>query len=590
MDVITKEGALYLQGVKFGKKVWRKTWLILFDPSSPGTGRIELYDTREGRGPLGSGTTRPAGLKKTDKRMIRLSDCLSITPAPDESCPVDCSAFFLNTTSRTYTIAAPTNEGWMSALCQLAFQRSDEDTGESQRDKCIPLADNDLYSSWGAGQFQVKVQNTDASQRCGMSGSYLLSVKKDVISLLDLKTGQAIHSWSYRVLRRFGQVKGGIAFEVGRQCQTGVGHFIFLSNQSSHIHKTIEEAVMHHSVQELLAEASAPPQDPAPKPPPPDKITQDRSKVNKLPPIKTNQNRPYQPVPRKKGQKIHKAIEDALMNQSVANLPAPPTAHRKDPLPPPPSVKPKPQDRRKDKTTATYHPPNHERLCPPVIQTQTQLTNSSDDNFHIYSNFQEPQAQSDSRSLPCVPVSQRNLPGIPPINSPLNCPGDVLYACIKTTPNPRSNANLPKVPTPASPPTHFRVYINEYTEVRINQKWNSLQEPSENKDEDNPYMNWMVKTNAEQDQPHTDVIYSTVNYAAKVKNRNADIDDQEHFNIDQQPSVINSTIDFENPVDFKQTLSNILLKERCKIPSPYPGRSLGGSSDGLDRRDDEMTH
>nr|XP_055033525.1 docking protein 2 [Misgurnus anguillicaudatus] len=585
MDVITKEGALYLQGVKFGKKVWRKTWLILFDPSAPGTGRIELYDTREARGLLGSGTSRPAGLKKTDKRMIRLSDCLSITPAPDESCPVDCSAFFLNTISRTYTFAAPTKEGWMSALCQLAFQRRDEDTGESQRDKCMPLADNELYSSWGAGQFQVKVQSTDASQRCGLSGSYLLSVKKDVISLLDLKTGQAIHSWSYRVLRRFGQVKGGIAFEVGRQCHTGAGHFIFLSNQSSHIHKTIEEAFMHHSVQELLAEASAPPQEPAPQPPPPNKITQDRSKVNKLPPIKTNQNRPCQAVPRKKGQRIHKAIEDALTNQSAANLPAPSTTHKKDPLPPPPSAKPRTQDRRKDKPMVTYHPPKQERLCPPVMQTQTQLTNSSDENAHIYSNVQEPQAQSDPRSLPCVPVSRRkfSLPAVPCINTPLNCQGDVLYASIN--PTPRSNTNLPKVPTPPSPTAHFRVYTNEDTDVRIDQK-----EPSENKDEDNPYMNWMVKTNAEQDQPHTDVIYSTVNYAAKVKNKNADIDGQERFNVDQQSSVINSTIDFEIPVDFKQTLSNILLKEQCKKPSSYPGRSLGGSSDGLDRKDDEMTH
>uniref|UniRef100_A0A673JGJ3 PH domain-containing protein n=1 Tax=Sinocyclocheilus rhinocerous TaxID=307959 RepID=A0A673JGJ3_9TELE len=91
------------------QKIWRKSWLILFEPSPAGIGRMELYDM-------------PSGLRKTDKRVIRLTDCLSITPAPGESCPTECSAFFLNTTSCTYTIAAPAQEDWITVLCQLAFQ------------------------------------------------------------------------------------------------------------------------------------------------------------------------------------------------------------------------------------------------------------------------------------------------------------------------------------------------------------------------------------------------------------------------------------------------------------------------------------
>lgn len=96
--------------------------MVVFETSSTGIGRMELYDVRDAWGLLGSGTARPAGLKKMDKRVIRLSDCLSITPAPGESCPRDCSAFFLNTVTCTYTIAAPTRESWMSVLHQLAFQ------------------------------------------------------------------------------------------------------------------------------------------------------------------------------------------------------------------------------------------------------------------------------------------------------------------------------------------------------------------------------------------------------------------------------------------------------------------------------------
>lgn len=105
---------------------------MVFEPSSIGIGRMELYEVRDGWGLLGLGTARPAGLKKMDKRVIRLSDCLSITPAPRESCPTGCSAFFLNTVTCTYTIAAPIHEGWMSVLCQMAFQ-----VGVLQRRVCF---------------------------------------------------------------------------------------------------------------------------------------------------------------------------------------------------------------------------------------------------------------------------------------------------------------------------------------------------------------------------------------------------------------------------------------------------------------------
>lgn len=94
--------------------------MTLFQPSSSGIGRIELYEVKDA--PLGFGSSvRPSGLRKMEKRVVRLSDCLSISPAPEESCPTEFSAFDLNTTQRTFTIATLTNEVWIETLCKLAF-------------------------------------------------------------------------------------------------------------------------------------------------------------------------------------------------------------------------------------------------------------------------------------------------------------------------------------------------------------------------------------------------------------------------------------------------------------------------------------
>ncbi|XP_058261521.1 docking protein 3 isoform X2 [Hemibagrus wyckioides] len=261
MDVLVKEGSLFLQGVKFGK-IWRKIWVMVFKPSQVGVGRIEIYDVREGAGM----SAKLANLKKTEKRVIRLAECLSVTPALGESCPTGCTAFYLNTVHRIYTLAAPIEDEWVPSLCSLAFQ-TNEGGGEARRplgdggDVDAPMTENDIYSTLSPGQFQVTVASSEASVRCCMFGSYLLSPEKESLCLLDMKTGRVAFCWPYRFLRRFGQVKEGITIEAGRRCQTGEGLFIFLSKQGQQIYRAIEEAIMHQSVQDLLSKATALPLD-----------------------------------------------------------------------------------------------------------------------------------------------------------------------------------------------------------------------------------------------------------------------------------------------------------------------------------------
>lgn len=94
--------------------------MMLYKPSSTGVGRLELYTVLDA-----ITDQRKAGRQKTpERKVVRLSDCLSITPAPKESCPQGCTAFYLNTTQCTYTLASSASQDWLSALCLLAFQVS----------------------------------------------------------------------------------------------------------------------------------------------------------------------------------------------------------------------------------------------------------------------------------------------------------------------------------------------------------------------------------------------------------------------------------------------------------------------------------
>lgn len=102
------------------QRTWRKIWMVLFKPSPTGVGRVELC-----AGPTTNAATdgRKVGRQKSSERkVVRLSDCLSVDPAANESCPPGCTAFYLHTIQCTYTLASTASQDWLSALCSLAFQ------------------------------------------------------------------------------------------------------------------------------------------------------------------------------------------------------------------------------------------------------------------------------------------------------------------------------------------------------------------------------------------------------------------------------------------------------------------------------------
>ncbi|TDH07779.1 hypothetical protein EPR50_G00109680 [Perca flavescens] len=246
MDVIFKEGKLYLRAVKFGKKTWRKVSVVLFKPSSMGVGRLELSTVLDNN--AATDQKKVGRYKTPERKVVRLSDCLSAIPAPKESCPSGCTAFYVHTIQCTYTLASTTSQDWLSALCLLAFQK---DPGESdkrafERGNGLTMEDNDLYSSWKTAelslppnQYQVTVQSTEASRRCKLSGDYLISPEKEAVILLAINTGHIFYRWPYRHLRKFGQVEDGFSIEAGRRCESGEGVFVFLSKHGLQIMQAI---------------------------------------------------------------------------------------------------------------------------------------------------------------------------------------------------------------------------------------------------------------------------------------------------------------------------------------------------------------
>ncbi|KAL7861141.1 hypothetical protein AOLI_G00174900 [Acnodon oligacanthus] len=519
MDVVAKEGSLFIQGVKFGKRIWRKTWVILFEPSPTGIGRIEMYDMRDGVSP-----PKPLWLKKLDKRVVRLADCLSITPAPGESCPTECAAFYLNTAERTYTLAGPKQDEWVPTLCQLAFQRNEggSDSKRAQKDNDMSMSNNDLYSTWSPVkemyeteksrshyircQYQVKVLSSEASVRCCMSGSYLLSPEKDALCLLDLNTGKTAFYWPYRFLRRFGQIKEGITIEAGRRCHTGEGHFTFLSKQCNQIYRAIEEAIMHQSVQDLLSKATSQMQDSTTQQPPPRPLIDDRMKGGQGSPTRGMKDRPCPPLSRR----------------NLA-LPAPPVLKA---LPAPPA------------------PP-----APPA--------------------------------LPAVSTKPLVILTKPPTMSPkppADTTGEVLYATIKPQPKPRIKTAPPKIPQLPPGPNYNppEPKQNQEEEKETTERYIS----GSDEDPDSDYCNLRQVPEVQQDSPNPDTIYSLVVPPDRQENKCSMVASQ-----DQTTPIQNSLISSsETPVDFRQVLSNVLFKDLTRMTP----RSYGGSSERLAKLDVEM--
>lgn len=106
---------------------WKKNWFVLYPASQNGIARLEFFDAPGGGGGGGGGSVGGSNEKtrKLDKKIIRLSECISILPALTESCPKDnMAAFCVETNDKMHVFSAEkaVAKDWMDTMCDIAFQ------------------------------------------------------------------------------------------------------------------------------------------------------------------------------------------------------------------------------------------------------------------------------------------------------------------------------------------------------------------------------------------------------------------------------------------------------------------------------------
>ncbi|XP_036373244.1 docking protein 1-like [Megalops cyprinoides] len=247
MDAHAKEGPLYMQQYKLVKK-WKKSWSVLYPDSPSGVARLEVFESGSGEKPGG---------RRADRKVIRLSECITVLPAPEEACPHDgMAAFCVHTADRSHVFAADSRDSvdWVQRMCELAFQGSRGTDSWVQRQP--HMEENLIYESREeVRQFWVSVQRTEASDRCGLQGAYWLSVDSDGLVLKEPDSRRTLLAWPYRLLRRYGRDKGAFSMEAGRRCESGPGSFTFETQQGVQIFGLVEAAIRE---QRALAEEEGP--------------------------------------------------------------------------------------------------------------------------------------------------------------------------------------------------------------------------------------------------------------------------------------------------------------------------------------------
>ncbi|XP_078508890.1 docking protein 3 [Lissotriton helveticus] len=264
MDSLVKEGVVYQQHHILGKKCWKKTRAQLFGASPSGVARIETYEVRDGS------AKERTSMKKSERRVLRLADCVSIVAAGGGNCPKGTHPFYFTTTDKTHVLAAEDHEEWVAQICQLAFQnpRQQNHSQESvqvanngtmadiTRDEVI-IKDNSIYSSWNeVCEFQVKVQQTEASERCQLHGRYWLELTPTALQLKEDKSRKVLYAWPYHLLRKIGGDEAAFYIESGRRCPSGEGLFMFRSSQGCEIHNLVTSKIKRQ--QDITHDATFP--------------------------------------------------------------------------------------------------------------------------------------------------------------------------------------------------------------------------------------------------------------------------------------------------------------------------------------------
>lgn len=137
---------------------------------------------------------------------------------------------------------------WIAAFQSVAFK-------ENTSNNIIEEEFNDLYCSSGEGVFSIQLEETEASQRCGLSPKmYTLVVAAVDVKLMDKDV--VMFTWPYRYIRRYGHRDGKFTFEAGRKCESGEGSFVFKHKNQQEIFRCISARMK--SMKKMLSGENSP--------------------------------------------------------------------------------------------------------------------------------------------------------------------------------------------------------------------------------------------------------------------------------------------------------------------------------------------
>ncbi|XP_017318395.1 docking protein 2 [Ictalurus punctatus] len=237
MDTHVKRGEVYLQHQKYSEK-WKRYWLNLYPNSRNGVARLALTETGPERSPV-------IVRKQLDRKIIRLADCISVVRLPPhaEALPGDSMAAFCVDTGEKRLVFAVEKEGcgeWLEKICEIAFQKSSNNVPQP----LLQMEENEIYASREeVFEFPVTVQQTEASVRCNLQGTYWLQIGEDMLMLKGTDSKQRVMEWPYKLLRRYGGDKMTFSIEAGRRCDSGPGTFIYETKQGDEILHHMELAI-----------------------------------------------------------------------------------------------------------------------------------------------------------------------------------------------------------------------------------------------------------------------------------------------------------------------------------------------------------
>ncbi|XP_073506087.1 docking protein 1 [Phyllobates terribilis] len=246
-DKPLKEGPLHIKQNKFGKK-WKRCYMVLYPDSQFGVARLEIYDWKDGT----LAGEKIHARRAADRKVVRLAECIHVAPAPTENGHKEnMAAFIIETSDKTMLLSAerPLCEEWVQRLIEVAFPgkvngSQDKSSEASDGATSLEMAVNSIYfSREEVSEFRVTVQRTEAAERCSLRGAYLLRTETDCLILKDPSTKEALYSWPYKLLRRYGRDKVMFSFEAGRRCQSGPGNFTFETSQGHEIFQKVEGSI-----------------------------------------------------------------------------------------------------------------------------------------------------------------------------------------------------------------------------------------------------------------------------------------------------------------------------------------------------------